>query len=152
MKPNSFNNIIEAVNFVMINNPNYFNKTVASSLRYKQAVKTNKLVNNVFDFLNENGLMCILADKNLGLTIIDKSWYLENMLKHFNRTEVFELVSSDRFDVKDLHASAWLQSNLRKHLTQKSALDLTSAVYDAHATRLPQAYGFIKLHKSPYKL
>ncbi|CAB5194171.1 unnamed protein product [Rhizophagus irregularis] len=149
-KENSFNNILEAVNFVMINNESYFNKTVASSSRFRHAVKINKLVQNVFDFLNDNELMCILADKNLGLTIIDKSWYFENMLKHFNRTDVFELCEG--FDLQQLHVSAWLQSHLRKYCSIKSSLDLTLAIIDPHAQNLPQAYGLIKLHKTPYKL
>lgn len=149
-KENSFNNILEAVNFVMINNESYFNKTVASSSRFRHAVKINKLVQNVFDFLNDNELMCILADKNLGLTIIDKSWYFENMLKHFNRTDVFELCED--FDLQQLHVSAWLQSHLRKYCSIKSSLDLTLAIIDPHAQNLPQAYGLIKLHKTPYKL
>ncbi|CAB5381736.1 unnamed protein product, partial [Rhizophagus irregularis] len=144
-KENSFNNILEAVNFVMINNESYFNKTVASSSRFRHAVKINKLVQNVFDFLNDNELMCILADKNLGLTIIDKSWYFENMLKHFNRTDVFELCEG--FDLQQLHVSAWLQSHLRKFCSIKSSLDLTLAIIDPHAQNLPQAYGLIKLHK-----
>ena len=149
---NSLCNVMDAVQSVMINDANYFNKTIVSKQNFKQAVKQNKLVKNVFDFLNDNELMCILADKNLGLTIIDKSWYIDNMLKHFNRTDVFELVASDRFDVTELHASAWLQSKLRQYLTLPSSIELTRAVIDPHAEQLPQAYGLIKLHKTPYKL
>ncbi|CAB4491791.1 unnamed protein product [Rhizophagus irregularis] len=149
---NSLNNIMDAVQSVMINDPNYFNKVVASKQNFKQAVKQNKLVQNVFDFLNDNELMCILADKNLGLTIIDKSWYIDNMLKHFNRLDVFELVASDPFEVKELHASVWLQTNLRKYCSLTTSLELTRAIIDPHAEQLPLAYGLIKLHKSPYKL
>ncbi|GES78965.1 reverse transcriptase (RNA-dependent DNA polymerase) domain-containing protein [Rhizophagus clarus] len=148
----NFDVIMDAVQVVMINDPNYFNKNIASNKSFRQAVKFNKLVKNVFDFLNANELMCILADKNLGLTIIDKSWYIKNMQTHFAQKEVFDLVATDRFDVTELYASALLQSKLRVHCSMTTSLELTAAVIDPHATQLPLAYGLIKLHKSPYKL
>ncbi|RGB22534.1 hypothetical protein C1646_775922 [Rhizophagus diaphanus] len=44
---NSLNNIIDVVQSVIINDPNYFNKVVASKSNFKQAVKQNKLVQNI---------------------------------------------------------------------------------------------------------
>ena len=149
----SYVNIMDAVQSVLINDPSYFNKTIASSRRFKQAVKSNKLVKNVFNFLESNELMCILADKNLGLTIIDKSWYVEHMLKHFQRSEVFGLgVESSCFDVAELHVQPWLQTQFGKFRSHAQAIALATEFYDKNACQVPQAYGLIKLHKQPHKL
>jgi hypothetical protein len=150
---NSYRNIMDAVQSVMICDNNYFNKTVAQSKRFKQAVKNNKLVKEVFNFLESNELMCILADKNLGLTIIDKSWYIEHMLKHFERSEVFDFVGElQHFDVVSLHFQPWLQTQAGKFLSNKKAIEFASEFVDNNARLVPQAYGLIKLHKTPYKL
>lgn len=152
-KKQSYINIMDAVQSVCINNPSYFNKTVAHSRNFTQAVKNNKLVKNVFNFLEQNNLMCILADKNLGLTIIDKSWYVEHMLKHFERSEVFDFVGDlSGFDISDYHFQPWLQTHVGEFLSVGNAINFATEFYDANARTVPQCYGLIKLHKTPYKL
>ena len=117
----------------------------------------------VFNFLSDNNLFVILADKNLGLTIVDQDWYFENMQKHFDNDEAFDLV-------KDWHAINMFGRKLTymPYITQAEALLRTVVnTYSPNegATRvfmdkywswenhnIPQAYGLIKLHKDPRKL
>jgi hypothetical protein len=150
----SLGNMLDAVQTVCIND-NYFNKVIVNK-KFRKVVNHNKLVQKCFNFLNANSLMCILADKNLGLTVIDKSWYIENMLKHFERNEVFDRVDVGSGGlaqwVQGLHPQLMLQSRLREVLNQSQYLTNLKYVFDPRAVTLPQAYGLIKLHKTPYKL
>ena len=59
----------------------------------QKAANINKTMRNVFNFLVENNLFVILADKNLGLTIVDSNWYDLKMREHFNKVDAFEIIS-----------------------------------------------------------
>jgi hypothetical protein len=65
----SFNNIVAAVNDRRIFNSKYINKKLQSDKALRTAANVNNAMRTVFNFLSENNLFVILADKNLGLTI-----------------------------------------------------------------------------------
>lgn len=114
--------------------------------------RNNALINKCFSFLVDNNLCCILADKNLGLTIVSKDWYDAEMRKHFNRSELFtELEVPSLEDIR--RESVNFQTMLRSQIKFSTMVySHVSDYFDANATVIPQAYGLIKLHKSPHKL
>ncbi len=50
-------------------------------------------MSDIFKFLIQNNLLVILANKNLGLTIVNHSWYNKKMNEHFYHTELFDFIS-----------------------------------------------------------
>lgn len=153
---NFIRNAAEAVNDHVINNKNFINK-VTSDRRFAAIVKHNKLIGDVYKFIVQNNLLVILADKNLGLTIVDQKWYISNMRKHFHRKELFELLdllTAGRPELPDLgEFTLSLQTCCMSMDISSGAQAYLVSEYVAHEPRvIPLAYGLIKLHKQPHKL
>jgi len=152
---NYIDNIICAISDLRVNNLHYINK-VTSSRRFRQVEKFNKLARKVFQFLSDNELICILADKNLGLTIVDKSWYVGKMREHFDNEALFRGVQRSFYSGNNSlsRMSLSLQLTLKRSTpcTETEILNLVSKYFNPGKHHVPVAYGLIKLHKTPHKL
>src|SRR3954452_9222940 len=145
-----FSLIERAISHACLGNNKFLNK-IFQGRQFRSICKHNKLIESVYNFIVSNDLLVILADKNLGLTIVDKSWYDINMRTHFNRSELFEHVPVP--SPGDLeHEQAKLQMMLSNKIHFKvMVLETVATLVPRNVTRLqvPQAYGLIKLHKNP---
>ena len=151
-RKNVYESVVRSITNECIYNETYLNKTIFKNRHFKMIARNNALINKCFSFLVDNNLCCILADKNLGLTIVSKDWYDAEMRKHFNRSELFtERTVPSLEDIR--RESVNLQTMLRTRINYKNVVySHVSEVFDANATVIPQAYGLIKLHKVPHKL
>jgi hypothetical protein len=147
-----FELVNRAITHQFINNEHVINKTIFKNRQLQFINKNNNLINKVFRFMVDNNLFVILADKNLGLTIVEKDWYDSEMRAHFNRSELFTEI--DVPSSEDIgHLSVSFQSMLNKRVPYTSMVfNHVSDLFDANANVIPQAYGLIKLHKTPRKL
>jgi hypothetical protein len=113
----------------------------------------------------QNDLYVILADKNLGLTVVDKSWYHTNMQIHFANSEAFEEVDIGRPQpslVRKIGEQLiWMplltqmENKLRNIVSQwlpYQVYGFMEEYWSWNSVTFPQSYGLIKLHKSPPKL
>ncbi|GES84136.1 reverse transcriptase (RNA-dependent DNA polymerase) domain-containing protein [Rhizophagus clarus] len=160
------NNLMNALNDQRFCNVKFINK-VTHNKALRKAANINLSLQRVYDFIRDNKLLVILADKNLGLTIVDKDWYHEHMQKHITNTSYFE-----ELDINDTTAGVvrivdgdldwkpfftkW-EYNLRKLVKERygkaqAGRDFMDAYFDWDAAVFPQPYGLIKLHKQPPKL
>ena len=106
----------------------------------------------MFKFCRDNELFCILADKNLGLSLVDRDWYHEHMSAHFNRTELFEEIEVPRPEILRRESTV-LQVLLQANKVWSGiAISTVCELFDPNMLQVPQAYGLIKLHKTPHKL
>ena len=160
----SFVNIVAAVSDRRIYNNNYINKKLLSNKALRTAANVNNAMRTVYDFLRDNNLFVILADKNLGLTIVDQDWYKSNMLKYFDNTDAFEYIP-DWHTVNIVGrkltympyvtlAETQLRTVVNEHFESKEhrVRYFMDAYWDWSNVNIPQAYGLIKLHKEPKKL
>jgi hypothetical protein len=84
------------------------------------------------------------ADKNLGLTIVDKTWYVDECLKHLQDDDTYQLVSGDvpvqqltkRLERFVKLAFCYLTPQMRKFV-----------LANTESYRIPCFYLLIKLHK-----
>src|SRR3954447_14080910 len=157
----SFNNIVAAVNDRRIYNLNYINKKLKSDKGLRTAANINNAMRTVFNFLQENNLFVILADKNLGLTIVDQTWYDIKMREHFNNTNAFEVITDWHTNVAGRGTSYMpyvtkaefaLRTVLNNHLNRGQSGILMDKLWKWENCAVPQSYGLIKLHKEPRKL
>jgi hypothetical protein len=157
----SFVNIVAAVNDRRIYNNKYINKILRCDLGLRKAVSINNTLRDVFKFLTENDLLVILADKNLGLTIVDKDWYNIKMREHFDNTEAFEHITDWHNVVTGrsltympyiTQAEFALRTCVYSHLNRGAAGVFLEKYWKWSNCAVPQAYGLIKLHKEPKKL
>src|SRR5436305_316074 len=160
---NSFLNIVAAVNDRCIYNFKYINKALRCDKGLRTAVNINNAMRTVFNFLKENNLFVILADKNLGLTIVDEHWYDLKMREHFINTDAFSLIT-------DWHSGAPGRNLTYMPYVTKAEFALRTCVFSTSFMNrgqagifmekhwkwencvVPQSYGLIKLHKEPRKL
>jgi len=153
LKPDVFGLLERAVSVGAIQNQEFFNK-IYQGRQFRQVVKHNKLIRSVYDFITNNDLLVILADKNLGLTIVDQSWYHINMRAHFFRPELFdEVPCPGPMDLE--HEQAKLQMTLRRRgAFNVMCIEAATALFpkNVESLEVPRAYGLIKLHKTPHKL
>jgi hypothetical protein len=102
------------------------------------------------DFLIKNDLIVKPADKNLGLTLMDFTWYHNQVLKHLNDSTTYRAVRSFKgFD----------ESNLRKQLALICMKSGSSYKSDELVNKLlpksskgyvaPEFYVLPKIHKTP---
>ena len=145
-----FNLINKCIIRECILNEKFVNK-VYQGRQFRQVCKYNKLIESVFKFCVNNELYCILADKNLGLSLVDKSWYHEHMQAHFNRSDLFEeiVVAPEQLRRESTKLQLMLIS---AGVRYDVAVGTLTALFDPNMTQVPQAYGLIKLHKTPHKL
>ncbi|HZS42605.1 MAG TPA: reverse transcriptase domain-containing protein [Candidatus Paceibacterota bacterium] len=159
-------NVIDAVNDRRIYNLNYINKALQNK-GLRKAANINSTLQVVYDFLVKNDLYVILADKNLGLTIVDKEWYHIHMRKYFDNTDAFQ-ICSEWFDGNPSGEPRLGRTTYMPHLTvaentlrncvkrynktEGFVYNFMEKYFDWKNHVVPQAYGLIKLHKEPRKL
>ena len=113
--------------------------------------------------MKENNLYVILADKNLGLTIVDKDWYNEHMRKHLDNKDAFDYVADWHRDQVSgpnqmkympfvTKAEATLRTVVNKFLPDYAVRAFMDEQWKWQDCNIPQMYGLIKLHKQPRKL
>jgi hypothetical protein len=91
------------------------------------------------------------ADKNLGLVMIDSSWYLKECQHQLSDQDVYLDVTKDA-ESHILHAwqalSALIhRASQRSTITDKEAVWLSA--YNPNSAKVPKFYLIIKLHKTP---
>ena len=128
-----------------------FMKPTVSNLRPSQYKTIKKLQNN-------NDIMVIEADKNLGLVLYDRDEYMERAIsEHLGNEDVYERIDPQRaMNMKTttaLKVRTWIQKWYRKgqlNDTEKNWLwDGSVKKYDAH---LPRFRMTGKVHKDPDKM
>ena len=120
----------------MINYPSIFKDTVAK-------------------LKNDKDIIVTASDKNLGLCIVDRSWYVTSALQHLNDKKAYKLIT-ERVDfgkifntlrsILDLYCSLFSDSN-KKTLTRLASYLLSLEDLPRH--RVCKFYLLIKIHKSP---
>ena len=158
--------MLDAINDRRICNTTYINNRINNKALRKVA-NINISLKRVYDFLTESNLIVILADKNLGLTIVNKDWYHTNMRKHFENTEAFSAVDvtnpaanvariEDGKIVWKPLFTRWEYSLRTLVQTHYGRGEISRAYLDKHWSwefgSFPRPYGLIKLHKTPPKL
>jgi hypothetical protein len=155
--PNAVVNYIDAVNDLQFCNYNYINK-VSRNVGLRRAVNLNMTLRRVYDFLVNNDLIVVLADKNLGLTIVNKDWYHVHMQTHFDNTNLFRPVVASALPGGSFNSLIKqkfyrLKTVVRANSSNESQVNkLISTLYDESNVVCPQVYGLIKLHKKPVVL
>lgn len=152
--PNAVNNYIDAINDQWFCNYNFINK-VSKNIGLRRAVNANLTLRRVYDFLVNNDLIVVLADKNLGLTIVNKDWYHVLMQTHFDNTSSFRPVEASALPGGSFNSLIKqkfyrLKTVVRAHCSDLTQVDrLVSHLFDDSNVVFPQVYGLIKLHKKP---
>jgi hypothetical protein len=133
---------IESTRFRLLN---YVNK----SLRDNKYNKYKNLIKKCLKFLSDNKLIVREADKNLGLTIMDLSWYDNQVVKHLSDDTTYKLQTVDqRIILRDLYAKRdnAFRNGLRNAPNLYREWIILDKVYN-----VPEFYIIPKLHKNPYK-
>lgn len=101
--------------------------------------------NRVQQFLSDNGLIVKLTDKNLGLAVFHKEWYIHECMKMLGDVATYRMANS--LDVQQLRQEMldqmrkWhLPKNMERFLREKTM------------TTVPQFHCIPKVHKTPWAL
>ncbi|CAB4445838.1 unnamed protein product [Rhizophagus irregularis] len=152
--PSAVINYIDSINDQWFCNNNFINK-VSRNVGLRRACNANFTLRRVYEFLVNNDLIVILADKNLGLTIVNKDWYHVQMQIHFDNTSLFRPISASALPGGSFNSLIKqkffkLKTVVRACCSDPTQVDrLVSHFYDESFVVLPQTYGLIKLHKKP---
>ncbi|GKV53541.1 hypothetical protein SLEP1_g60062, partial [Rubroshorea leprosula] len=106
------------------------------------------------DWLTKADLLCFISDKNLGIVVTTRNWYLEQV-KKFIELPVFESFIGDfptfhhlvERQLSELFADVtdetkfWISPKVQKFLDQAE-----------HRKAIPQFHGIPKIHKNPWKI
>ncbi|CAG8601609.1 11703_t:CDS:2, partial [Diversispora eburnea] len=138
-------NIIYCINF------NLFNKIPLFNRKYQNVFKFNLNCERVFRWTIANKVYVVLADKNLGLTLVNQDWYKQQMSKFMNDKTRFEFVPGGN------NIKPWIKYQFDRlktiiHDANKDRVNCTplfADVWDENALSIPQIYGLVKVHKSP---
>jgi len=168
------NNFCNAMNDqALVPNSNYINKSI-NNKALRRVANVNLSLKRVYEFMTNNDLLVILADKNLGLTIVNKDWYHEHMCKHFDNIEAFDeidVTNPPRHTARIIDGKLdWLplfhrlETRLKTICRQRFQVGQYEnlyfhnraspilALFSQKSGVFPQPYGLIKLHKQPPKL
>ena len=123
----------------------YLQESLAATLETYQH-PLNPALSAVKVWMLESGNLVKMTDKNLGVTVVSKSWYREQMGKLLN-TSTYEVVVDDSYDsllviARKMQTIERLAKN--KFLRRFLALQ--------PAPRIPKIHGIPKAHKSPWTL
>ncbi|PKY61483.1 hypothetical protein RhiirA4_486532 [Rhizophagus irregularis] len=159
-------NLIDSFNDRRFCNINFINKVLRNS-GLRKAANINLTLRRVYEFLVDNDLIVVLADKNLGLTIVNKDWYHKHMLAHFDDTEMFSYIDTNAAPALvctvDSSTVNWtplikklffrLKSVVRTYfVNEKDTNNFLAKYWDESNVVFPQTYGLAKLHKNPVVL
>lgn len=97
------------------------------------------------NFLTTNELIVKPADKNLGLTIMDKNWYNLEVFKHLTDTSYYKLEEPNFERIK-----ASINNILIQHKVIRNS-DLWREIFPSDNFTTPIFYVIPKLHKTPIK-
>lgn len=104
------------------------------------------------------------ADKNLGLTLMDRNWYNDETMKHLNDTDVYEHLTQEKWKQKQIRIHGDLKSLLSKETMINNCFSSRfgcskSQLTEYMASSIPENefepcyfYGIPKIHKFPFKL
>nr|CAG8631241.1 15788_t:CDS:2 [Entrophospora candida] len=101
----------------------------------------NKNINKCVEFLLNNNLVVSPADKNLGLTIIPKEWYISELNKYILNTNAFEKKTIDWYRVIDQYK--WIDERYDGQYILKWNLNIDNK------DKIPKVYILPKVHKCP---
>lgn len=102
---------------------------------------------------NDTSIVCKPADKNLGLCIVDKSWYDNEVLRQLNDSKTYKAYRNPLMcNQALLHAKNKIISCIKKSLPFLNDNDrkyLEQSCSFIENAKTPQIYLLIKVHKSP---
>lgn len=119
----------------MYSNVIHYNKKISFH------VKINKNINKCVEFLLNNGLIVSPADKNLGLTVIPKDWYISELEKYIYNQEIFHKERIDYEKIKKNHDKCFIVE--KGQFIYNYILNLEST------PKIPKVYILPKIHKCP---
>lgn len=100
------------------------------------------------NFLSHHNLLVKPADKNLGLTIIDKEWYISEIQKQLNSPEYIKINNFNILDACDIYTQYFEKwTDKFKHTTK--LIDKWKP--DMNKNKFPHIYILPKIHKNPVK-
>jgi len=116
-----------------------------SSVALKAPRQRNLNWTRVQQFLTENSLLTKLTDKNLGLAVFPKEWYVKAIQEMLTDEATYEVVfTANEEKLRDKlnrKLSRWkLPKSMEKYVRHKTEL------------RMPQFHAIPKVHKSPWTL
>ena len=128
-----------------------FMKATVSNLRPSQYKIIKKLQNN-------DNIITIEADKNLGLVVYDRDEYMKRAIsEHLGNTDVYERIETNKAlkmkDTTALHVRTWIQKWYRKgQLNDTEKNWLMENCNKKYTANLPRFRMTGKIHKNPDKM
>lgn len=99
----------------------------------------------VQDFLTSNQLLVKLTDKNLGIAVFPKEWYVEENMKMLQDTRTYKKVES-------LDAGELLGKLMDKLLKWQLPQNMERFIRETTTTQVPVFHTIPKVHKEPWAL
>ncbi|QRV88239.1 hypothetical protein RhiJN_16257 [Ceratobasidium sp. AG-Ba] len=116
------------------------------------------------DIMTRFKLLCLPSDKNLGVTLVTREWFIEQALAHLSqpnsyrkldRAEAFELLREQENKIRMLAAHQYARGKDKKESQLQTFLTQFTDDMDDHPERVietvPRFYIIPKIHKSPWK-
>lgn len=107
----------------------------------KDSRPLNPETNNLRRFLEEKSFLVKITDKNLGLAVVSKSWYLQQCRAHLCKTNNYKAHRHDIFILMDN-----LRNITNNHFFHGS---IEKFLLESHAT-VPKFHVIPKVHKTPW--
>ena len=142
-----------------------FNKSIANLLtiktkNYKRSSNLSPIqLNTIKELKKQKNIVTLLADKNLGPVLLDRSTYIERVLnEHLLDSTTYEQLcpTTAKRQLDDIHDQLISLFDNPYSTLQNSLLPYEQTYFKRalHHTkhRIPTFYGLVKIHKSPWKL
>ncbi|OAQ57234.1 reverse transcriptase (RNA-dependent DNA polymerase) domain-containing protein [Pochonia chlamydosporia 170] len=99
----------------------------------------------VQQFLNDNDLLVKLTDKNLGLAVFQKEWYIQEIHKMLGSNKAYKIAS-------DLDMEQLLDTLYGQLQRWKLPKNMTRFIREKTASKIPEFHAIPKVHKMPWAL
>ena len=98
-------------------------------------------------FMTENKLLACITDKNLGIAVVTKEWYHEQIMEHLGDTQTYKPVQE--VPVDEIYECL---NEVFEVSPECFTADMANFVTFSETDYVPEFYGIPKIHKNPWKL